>query len=151
MGAHTEVVLLKDVDRLGSEGSVVKVKPGFARNYLLPNGLAALATAAELKHLEAIKQVRLAQTQRLKDQAVAMKQKLESRSLTLKLTLGEDGTPFGSVTAHDVLEALRQDGVAIDKHALHLEQSIKALGIYEIPVKLHADVTATMKVWVVKA
>ena len=146
-----DVVLLKDVERLGAEGAVVTVRDGYARNYLLPKGLAALATTAQLARVETAKQQRLQQAQRLSAQAAALKQKLEARSVTLKLNLGEDGKPFGSVTVHDVLEALRQDGIALEKHALHLAEPIKALGIYEIPVKLQPEMTATVKVWVVKA
>ena len=146
-----ELVLLKDVERLGTQGAVVKVASGYARNYLLPKGLAAPASADQLARVETAKRHQLAQAERAKGQAQGLQQKLEARSITLKLSLGEDGKPFGSITAHDLLEAVRQGGVELEKHALHLEHPIKALGIYEIPVKLHADVTATLKVWVVKA
>lgn len=146
-----DVILLKDVEKLGNEGAVVRVKPGFARNYLLPRGLAAAATEQHLKASEATRRQRLDKAQRVKAQAEERRRALESRSLTLKLTLGEDEKPFGSVTAHDVAEALKQGGMDIEKHALQLEQPIKALGVYEIPVRLHPEVTATLKLWVVKA
>ena len=147
----TDVVLLKDVEKLGTEGTVVHVKPGFARNYLLPRGLAAPATPQQLKAVEAIKQQRLQKTQRIQAEAATLKQKLESRSLTLKLNLGADDKPFGSVTTHDIVEALAREGIEVEKHAIHLEQPIKMLGIFDIPVRLHPAVTATLKVWVVKA
>ena len=147
----TDVVLLKDVEKLGTEGTVVHVKPGFARNYLLPRGLAAPATPQQLKAVEAIKQQRLQKTQRIQAEAATLKQKLESRSLTLKLNLGADDKPFGSVTTHDIVEALTREGIEVEKHAIHLEQPIKMLGIFDIPVRLHPAVTATLKVWVVKA
>ncbi len=145
-----DVVLLKDIEKLGTEGTVVHVKPGFARNYLLPNGLAAPATPQQLKALEALKQQRLRKIQRVKADAEALKRKLESHSLTLKLSLGLDDKPFGSITSHDLVDALARDGIEIDKHAIHLEQPIKGLGVYDIPVRLHSEVTATLKVWVVK-
>jgi len=146
-----DVILLKDVDRLGSEGVVVRVKPGFARNYLIPMGLAALATSQRLQAIEAVKQQRLRQTQRLRAEAEALKRKLEGRSITLKLSVGQDDQPFGSVTVHDLVGALAREGLSINKSMLGLEQPIKTLGICEIPVRLHADVSATLKVWVVKA
>ena len=146
-----DVVLLKDIEKLGAEGAVVRVKPGFARNYLLPRGLAAPATPQQLKTIEAGKRQREHKLQRLKQDADALKRKLESRSITLKLTLGDDDKPFGSVTVHDLVEALKREGIDVEKYAVHLEQPIKTLGIFDVPVKLHPGVTATAKVWVVKA
>ena len=146
-----EVLLLKDVEKLGAAGVVVRVKPGYARNYLLPSGLAVPATAQHLKSVEHAKRQQAEKTQRIQAEAQALKRNLEGRSLTLKLTLGEDGKPFGSVTAHDVAEALAKEGLAVEKPDIHLEQPIKALGIYEIPIRLHAQVTATLKLWIVKA
>ena len=146
-----DVILLKDVEKLGAEGAVVHVKPGFARNYLLPLGLAAPATPQQLKAIEAGKRQREHKLQRVKQDADALKRKIESRSITLKLTLGDDEKPFGSVTVHDLVEALQREGIDVEKSAVHLEQPIKTLGIFDVPVKLHPDVTATAKVWVVKA
>ena len=146
-----DVVLLKDVDKLGTEGVVVRVKPGYARNYLMPRGLAAAATPQQLKALEGQQRQRAKQRERLKVEAEAVKQKLESRSLTLTLTLGDDGQSFGSITAHDVVEALARAGIVIEKHMLQLEQPIKSLGTFEIPVRIHSDVTASLKLSVVKA
>ena len=146
-----DVILLKDVEKVGTEGAVVHVKPGFARNYLLPRGLALPATSQQIKAIEEVKRQRLQKTQRVKEEAEATKRKLEGRSLTLKLNLGEGDKPFGAITSHDVVEALTHEGFAIEKHAIHLEHPMKALGIYEIPIRLHPDVTATLKVWVVKA
>ena len=146
-----DVVLLKDVERLGSEGAVVRVKPGFARNYLLPRGLAVAATPQALQTFDAAKRRRAQQAQRLKEQAESLKHRLESRSLTLKLTLGAEDQPFGSVTVHDILEALKRDGLEIEKPAVQLDHPIKTLGIYDVPIRLHAEVLATLKVWVVKA
>ena len=146
-----DVVLLKAVERLGAEGAVVHVRPGFARNYLLPSGLAALATPQQLKAVEALKRQRAQRAERIRAQAEALKRALESRSVTLKLRLDDDGHPFGSVSVHDIVEALQQEGLTVEKPAIHLEEPIKALGIYPVPVRVHPEVTATLKVWVVKA
>ncbi len=146
-----EVILLQDVEKLGAEGAVVRVKPGFARNYLLPSGLAVAATPKQVKAIEVGRQQRQRKLARVQAEAEAVKHRLEGHSLTLKLTLGEGDKPFGSVTAHDVVEALARDGIQVEKHAVQLEQPVKALGIYEIPIRIHADVTAILKLWVVKA
>ena len=145
-----DVILLKDIEKLGSQGAVVHVKPGFARNYLLPQGLAVAATAQQLKATEERQRQQQAKVQRIKAQAEVLKRKLEGRSLTLKLSLGEDEKPFGAITTHEIVDALKREGFELDKHALHLEQPIKSLGIFELPVRLHPDVTATLKLWVVK-
>jgi large subunit ribosomal protein L9 len=145
-----DVILVKPVEKLGQEGAMVKVKPGYARNYLLPQGLAVPATAQQRKVLETRQRQQQEKAQRLKAQAEALKRKLEGRSLTLKLSLGEDDKPFGAITTHEVMDALKRDGFELEKHALHLEQPIKSLGIFEVPVRLHPEVTAMLKLWVVK-
>jgi len=149
--AAMEVILLKDVKPLGAEGEVVQVKPGFARNYLIPHGLAATANPAQLKAVAERKQARARKTERVKQQALELKRKLEGRSLTLKLSLGEGDKAFGAITVNDVVQALTQEGLPVDRHSVQLEQPIKALGIYELPVRLHPEVTAVVKLWVVKA
>ena len=145
-----DVVLLTHVDKVGIEGATVQVKPGFARNYLIPRGLAVAATAEQLSALQARTRQRAKQQERSRAQAEALKQQLDSRSLTLRLAVGADDKPFGSVTAHDILDALAREGLVVEKHALKLQEPIKTLGVFEIPVRLTADVTATVKVWVVK-
>lgn len=146
-----DVILLKDIEKLGAEGAVVRVKSGYARNYLVPSGLAVEATPQQLRAVEAAKRRRQQQAERLQAEAETLKRRLEGRSLTLKLTLGEDDKPFGSVTIHEIAETLTREGLPVEKHAVQLEQPIKALGIYDVPVKLHPNVTATLKLWVVKA
>jgi len=146
-----DIVLLKDVERLGAQGVVVAVKPGFARNYLIPRGLAAPATVQQLKAAQEATRQRTQKVQRVKDQADVLKRALEQHALTLTLSLGEGDKAFGAITAHEIAEALSHAGHAVEKHAVHLEQPIKGLGIYEVPIRLHADVTATVKVCVVKA
>jgi large subunit ribosomal protein L9 len=146
-----DVILLKDVEKLGAAGSVVQVRPGFARNYLLPAGLAVAATSDQLRSAQAAQAREARKRERARAEAEALKHQLEGRSLTLKLTLGADDKPFGSITVHDLAGALAQEGLTVEKHAIQLEQPIKTLGVYEIPVRLHPSVTATLKVWVVKA
>ena len=145
-----DILLLKDVEHVGVQGTVVQVKPGFARNFLLPQGLAVPATEQQLKAAQERHRQHQVKVDRIKTQAELVKRQLEGRSLTLKLSLGEDDKPFGAITAHEILDALKREGFELDKHALHLEQPIKSLGIFELPVRLQADVTATLKLWVVK-
>jgi large subunit ribosomal protein L9 len=142
---------LSNVERLGKPGAVVKVKPGFGRNFLIPRGLALPATPAHMRDVEERARQAQGKAQRLRKQAESLKQKLEARSLTLKLTLGEGGAAFGSISVHDLAEALAQDKRPVDRAMIKLEEPIKSLGIYEVPIRLHADVTAALKVWVVKA
>ena len=146
-----DVILLNDVERLGKQGAVVKVKPGFGRNFLIPRGLALPATPAHVRGVEERARAAQGKAQRMRKQAESLKQKLEAHSLTLKLTLGEGGSAFGSISVHDIAQALAQDTLPVDKAMIKLEEPIKSLGIYEIPIRLHHDVTATLKVWVVKA
>ena len=146
-----DVVLLTAVDKLGTEGTVVQVRPGFARNYLIPMGLAALATPQQLKAMESLAQARAKKNQRAQAVAETLKRTLESRSVTLTLTLGEEDKPFGSITAHDLVEALQRQGIEVEKHAVQLEQPIKSLGAHEVSIRLHPQVTATLNVKVVKA
>ncbi len=146
-----DVLLLQQVERVGSEGTVVKVRPGFARNFLLPRGLAVVATPENLRQVEDRKRVAEHKAKREREHLEQLKRKLENRSLTLKLNLGEGDKAFGSVTTHDIAEALGQEGLPIEKQQIGLAEPIKTLGIYEVPVKLHPEVTATLKLWVVKA
>lgn len=145
-----DIVLLNDVEKLGVSGAIVKVRPGFARNFLIPRGLAALATATKVRAAaEAVKQ-HAKRSDRLKAQAETLKLKIESSPITLKLSVGEDGKPFGAVTNHDIAAALTQAGHVLEKHAVQLAEPIKALGAYEVAVRVHPDVTATLKLWVAK-
>ena len=146
-----DVVLLKDIEKLGAEGSIVHVKPGFARNFLVPRGLAVVATDGQVKTVEEMSRQRRRKLERLQADAEALKKRLEQYSPTFKLTLGEEDKAFGSITAHEVVETLTRDGFAVEKHAIQLAMPIKSLGVHEVPVKLHANVTAVLKVRVVKA
>lgn len=146
-----DIVLLNDVEKLGASGEVVKVRPGFARNFLIPRGLAALATAAQVRAAAETGKQKSQRAARLKSQAEALKQQIERAPVTLTLSLGEDGKPFGAITNHDIAAALAAAGHALEKHAVHLAEPIKALGTFEVPVRVHPDVTATLKLVVAKA
>ncbi len=146
-----DVVLVKDVPHLGVEGAVVTVKPGFARHYLLPSGLAVSATPQAIQAIERATQQRHKRLQHLLEEAGELKRRLEAHPLTLTLALGDEDRAFGAITRHDVTEALARDGFTLDKHAVQLEHPIKALGTFQMLVSLHPTVTATVTVRVVKA
>ena len=145
-----EVILNKDVEKIGRAGAVVCVKEGFARNFLFPHNLAKPATASSLKKLEQEQSARSAQSAKIKEESELIKQRLSALSLTLPaLTQGEEKL-YGSIHSHEIAEALAAEGFVIDKNCIELAEPIKSLGIYEIPVKLHPEVIAKVKLWVVK-
>jgi large subunit ribosomal protein L9 len=145
-----EVILNKDVEKIGRAGEVVQVKEGFARNFLFPHNLAKPATASSLKKLEQDQLVRSAQSAKIKEASELVKQGLSRLALTIPaLTQGEEKL-YGSISVQEIAEALAAEGFVINKNIIDLAEPIKSLGIYEIPVKLHPDVIATVKLWVVK-
>jgi large subunit ribosomal protein L9 len=144
------IVLRENVEKLGRRGEVVKVADGYARNFLLPKRLALEATEANLKRIEQERRVRETQEARDKQEAQALAARLSQLSLTAVRKVGENETLYGSVTNADVGELLEKEGFAVDKRKILLDDPIKSLGIYEVPVKLHHEVTANVKVWVVK-
>ena len=146
-----EVILSQDVEKIGKAGSVVNVKDGYARNFLFPNKLAVPVTQSNLKMLEQDKAKKNQHLEKIKKEAEELKGKLANFSLTLTaLTKEEEEKLYGSITAQDIAGALKEEGFEIDKSYIVLNEPIKALGIYEIPIKLHPEVEAKVKVWVVK-
>jgi large subunit ribosomal protein L9 len=145
-----EVILNQDVDKVGKAGSVVKVKDGFARNFLIPNKLALPLNAVNLKKLESEKQKKISQAEKLMKEAQDLKERLSGISITIPALTQEEDKLYGSVTTQDIAKALEDDGFDIDKNVILLDEPIKSLGIYEIPVKLHEEVSAKIKVWIVK-
>jgi len=146
-----EVILNQDVDKLGKTGTIVKVKAGFARNFLIPNGLALRLTPANLKKLEQDKLRKASQLEKIKKESEALGERLANFSLTIPaLTKEEEDRLYGSITSQDITDALKEEGFDIDKNSVILDEPIKSLGIYEIPIRLHPEVTAQIKVWVVK-
>ncbi|MBI2094063.1 MAG: 50S ribosomal protein L9 [Candidatus Omnitrophica bacterium] len=146
-----EVILQQPVKGLGEAGEVVRVKPGYAHNFLIPRGLAVEATPQQRKASEQIQRQRALKVQYEKANAELLKQKIERQPITLTLNIGPESQTFGSVTMHDIFTALRTEGFQIEKNALKLEEPIKALGRYEIPIRLHPEVIAALKLSVVKA
>jgi large subunit ribosomal protein L9 len=145
-----EVILQEDIPTLGKAGEVVKVREGYGRNYLLPQKKAVLADRKNLKQLEHHQKVIAAKQTKIAKQAGELKAKLEGHSITLAKEAGEEDKLFGSVTALEVAELLRLEGFPIDKRMVHLTDPIKSIGVFDVPVRLLTEVTATIKVWVVK-
>ena len=145
-----DVILRQDVDTLGRAGEVVTVKDGYARNYLLPRGLAMQATAASRRKLELEQAGRAKVQAAVVDTARALAAKLEPVSLTFTMKAGEGDKLFGSVTAADIAAQLAAQGFAVDKKQIELDEPLKALGVYKVAVRLHADVRPEVRVWVVR-
>ncbi|MCX5706535.1 MAG: 50S ribosomal protein L9 [Candidatus Omnitrophica bacterium] len=145
-----EIILLKDVQKIGKAGSVIKAKDGFARNYLIPQGLAVIATPAGMKKLKEEQERRSLELENKKQEARVLKERLEKLSLTIAAMVGTEENLYGSITVLDIAQALKDEGLDIDKSSIIMESPIKSLGIYEIPVKLDPDVLAQVKVWIVK-
>ena len=144
------IVLRENVEKLGRRGEVLKVAAGYARNYLLPKKLAFLATDANLKRIEQERKVREVQETKDKQEAQALAERMSQLSLTAVRKVGENEMLYGSVTNADVAELLEKEGFNVDKRKILLDDPIKSLGIYEVVVKVHPEVTANVKVWVVK-
>lgn len=145
-----KVILIDDVKSVGSMGDIVDVKDGYARNYLFPKNLAKIAIDSNLKIIEDIKKKKTLAAVREKKEAEAIKDKLSVISCTIAVEAGEDDRLFGSVTSQDISHAFEMEGFSLDKKKVMLEEPIKRLGVYHVPVKLHSEVTAEVKVWVVK-
>jgi large subunit ribosomal protein L9 len=150
MATTLQVILQSDVPNLGASGELVKVRPGFARNFLLPRKLAVPATSAQVNRLNHEKAVALARADKNKKEAQALAEKIGALKLTLARSVGEDDKLFGSVTTKEIESEAKKAGLTIDRKKMHLAEPLKALGTFEIPVKLMSDVTATLKVEVVK-
>lgn len=145
-----QVILTVDVPSLGKAGEIVDVKEGYGRNFLLPQKKAVLADPKNIKLLEHQRNVVAAKQAKLKRHAEELLDKLSSTSITIAREAGEDDKLFGSVTTKDIAESLRREGFEIDRHYIHLDSPIKSLGVFDVPVKLHSDVSGNIKVWVVK-
>jgi len=149
MAANIQVVLREDVEKVGKIGQVVKVKPGFARNFLLPRGLATVATKGNIERIEHEKTAALARAAKLRTSAEAVAQKLSTVAIEIAQPVGEEGKLYGSVTTKDIAAALHAKGYAVDRKKLVLAEPIKTLGEYSVVAKLGPEVSATIKVTVV--
>jgi large subunit ribosomal protein L9 len=144
--AHTKVLLREDVDDLGARGEIVRVRAGYARNYLLPRNLAVEATTGNVKGIEQERAALLKKEAKERATAEAQSQQMGSLVLEFKRKAGEQGALYGSVTSMDVAEALKERGYEIDRHRIHLREPLKRLGDYAVPVRLHREVTIDLQV-----
>ncbi len=145
-----EVILREDVAHLGKTGDLVTVRDGYARNYLIPRGLAYPATDANKRRIEAERERRAARLATQRAQAESLAERLGAASLTFTARAGEGEKLFGSVTAADIAAKLQELGFEVDKRRVELEEPIRMIGIYKVPVRLDAGVMAEVRVWVVK-
>jgi large subunit ribosomal protein L9 len=145
-----EVILRQAVENLGKPGDVVKVSNGYARNFLLPRGIAFEATPGNLRRIEQEKDRLEAAENERRSAAQTLAEKLEQVSLTFSARVGEEGKLFGSVTAADIAHQLEGQGFAIEKRQIDLHEPLRTLGVFRVPVRLHADVKPEIKVWVIK-
>ncbi|MBK1792621.1 50S ribosomal protein L9 [Persicirhabdus sediminis] len=146
--ATTEVILREKIENLGAEADVVKVKAGFARNFLIPQGKAFEATRGNLRHLEALKAARAEREAAERAEAQEVANKLNKTKLSFTLETGQGGKAFGSVTSIDIHKKLEEKGIEIDRHAIVLDKAIKNTGKFDVEVKVYTDLLATLKVTV---
>jgi len=145
-----KIILKRDFEGLGKAGEITEVKDGYARNFLIPRDIALEANQRNLRIFEQEKkrlQVRLNKEKRSAEQ---LAEELEKVSLTAKVAVGEEDKVFGAVTSQTIAELLKEKGFEVDRRKIVLDEPIKALGVYEVPVKLHSEVEPKIKVWVVK-
>jgi large subunit ribosomal protein L9 len=148
MATQIKVLLKNDVPSLGTGGEIVRVRPGFARNFLLPRGLAVPATAGNLARVEDLKRQVASLAKQELETANAAAAKLGGASVSIERAVGDEGKMYGSVTTKDIEDAFEKAGVKIDRKKIVLAEPIKTVGTFEVPIKLHASVTATLKVTV---
>lgn len=144
--AHTRILLREDIDDLGSRGEIVRVRAGYARNYLLPRKLAVEATSSNVKQIEQERAALLKREAKERSTAESQGQQLGALVLTFKRKVGEQGALYGSVTSMDLTEALQAHGYEIDRHRIHLREPIKRLGDFQVPVRLHREVSIDLQV-----
>jgi large subunit ribosomal protein L9 len=145
-----KIILLDDVNKVGRRGEVRDVSDGYARNFLIPKKLALHATAGNMKNLQSIKNQQQAKADRVKDDAEALRARIEALTFEDRRQASEEGKLFGSVTTQDMVEFLDRHGVKVERRRLHLEEPIKSLGETSVSIRLHPEVTATLKVSVVR-
>ena len=147
----TKVILTASVENLGAEGDQVNVAEGYARNFLMPRGLAMPATAGNVKRVEGLRKKRDAQQAEQLKAAQEMAAKLVKQSFTISTPAGADEKLYGSVTVADIAEALKKEGLTVDRKKIALEHPIRTTGVFDVDVKLHPEVSTKVKIWVVAA
>jgi len=146
-----EIILQKDHPELGTAGKKLTVKDGYARNYLIPYGIALQADKSALKAINEREKVERMRLTKEKRHAEKLAQQMVKVSLTAKMPTSEEDKIFGSVTTQDIVDMLAEKGIQVDRRKIHLDEPLKALGVYQVPVKLHPEVTVKVKVFVIKA
>ena len=145
-----KVIMTETLDHVGDAGEIVEVKPGYARNYLLPRRLALVASTGNMAVYEEVKTRRGAQAAREKREAEERAEVLSKASITIAVAVGEEDRIFGSVTNQQIADLLKDQSFDIDRRTIQLDEPIRALGVYDVPIRVHPEVEATVKVWVVK-
>ncbi|MCX5776780.1 MAG: 50S ribosomal protein L9 [Candidatus Firestonebacteria bacterium] len=145
-----KVILTKDVDKMGKKGDLKNVSDGYARNFLFPARAAVEASAANIKDVEEKKKRDAVKLKKEKEVYLELAAKIGKVSITIATQVGEEDKMFGAVTAEDISEALKKEGFEVDKRKIDLAEPIKKLGTFDVSIKLHAEVAAAIKVWVVK-
>jgi large subunit ribosomal protein L9 len=145
-----QVILLEEVSSLGKAGDMVKVSDGYGRNFLIPQKKAILATEKNIKSLEHQKRLVQHRMAKTKKDVQKMAFEIENLSCTFTRAVGESGKLFGSVTSMDIETYLKENGLSIDRKKIHLEEPLKSVGMFTVPIKLHADIVANLKVWIVQ-
>jgi len=145
------IILLQDFEGLGKAGEQIDVKDGYARNFLFPKGLALKADKNSIKRFQEMARLKDKKKDRALKQSRELAEKLQAVSLTVPVQVGEEDRVFGAVTSIEIAQQLKDKGYDIDKRQIILEEPIKSLGIFEIPIKLHSEITTNIKLWVIKA
>lgn len=146
-----DVILMDDIESLGEAGDIVHVKPGYARNYLFPRGMAVRSSKRNRAVAEEKKRNAKLRRDREVEISLSLADKVKKTEITIEVQVGEEDRIFGSVTSLDIHNAMNEKGVTVEKQAILLEEPIKALGIYHVPVKITADLESEIKVYVIKA
>ena len=145
-----KIILTQDMEYLGAAGEIVDVKPGYARNYLLPRQMALVANTSNMAVYKEVRHQRQAQVGREKREAEQRAEGRSKASVTVSVAVGEEDRIFGSVTTQQIAELLTEQGFKVDRRSIQLDEPIRALGVYDVAIRLHAEVEAKVKVWVVK-
>lgn len=145
-----KVILQEDVPHLGQTGEIVKVKDGYARNYLVPRAMAVVADERNMKQLEHNRRIAQARAAKVVAAAKELAEKLSTVAISIRRESGEEGKLFGSVSNRDIAEALASDGFEVDRRAIQLDEPLRSIGVFTVPVKLHAEVETQVKVYVIQ-
>ena len=145
------LILKSEVSHLGDAGDIVNVRPGYGRNFLIPQGLAIPASEGSVKQLEHQQQIAEAIRRKELSGSKAIAAKLENTAITIRREAGDDDKLFGSVTKRDIAEALAAEGVEVDRRTIQLDDNIRSIGLFTVPVRLHRDVSASVRVYVIRS